>query len=243
MPGRAPKPWRDWRENARELAIVVGGVLIALLAQEVVQDWEWRQKVDAAVRSMRHELFYDDGPQIYMRAAVHPCAQAYLDRIRGALEEDRPRSEIAKLAHGYWIQMLTYDSTALNHATASDVAVHMPPEELEAFNQAHNAVPVMDQVGSKEAGDLARLRSLKTTGGKLSDYEAMEMLSAVEALRNDDHRMSVGARWALPAIYALGGTLDPGRVRRFMTNARDNYGSCVKELPPDWPKGVPLAKY
>ena len=243
MPRRAPKLWRDWRENVREIAIVVVGVLIALLAQQVVQNWEWKQKVAASVRSMRHELFYDDGPQIYMRAAVHPCAQAYLDRIRDAVGADRPRAEIVQLARGYWIQMLTYDSTALDHATASDVAVHLPSEQLEAFNQAYNAIPVMDAVGTREAEYLARLRSLKPTGGPLSYYESMEILGAIEGLRNADHRMSVGARWSLPAILALGGTLDAGRIKRFMGNAREHYGDCVKDLPADWPKGVPLAKY
>jgi hypothetical protein len=243
MPRQAPKPWRSWRENARELAIVVVGVLIALLAQQVVQDWEWKQRVAAAARSMKYELFYDDGPQVYMRAAAHPCAQAYLGRIRAAIEADHPRAEIARLAQGYWVQMLTYDSTALAHATASEVAVHMPPEQLEAFNQAYNSISVMDAVGTREAQDLARLRSLKATGGPLSDYETMEMLAAVEALRNADHRMWVGARWSLPAILKLGGTLDPGRIRRFMTNAREHYGDCVKDLPADWPKGVPLAKF
>jgi hypothetical protein len=243
MRRQAPRRWRDWRENAREIAIVVIGVLIALLAQQVVQNWEWKQNVAASVRSMRHELFYDDGPQIYMRAAVHPCAQTYLDRIRTAVAADRPRAEIVQLARGYWVQMLTYDSTAHDNATGSDVAVHMPPDQLEAFNQAYNAIPVMDAVGTREAEHLARLRSLKPTGGPLSDYESMEILAAVEALRNADHRMWVGARWALPAMLQLRGTLDPGRIERFMGNAREHYGDCVKDLPPDWPKGVPLAKY
>ena len=243
MAKREAKPSFDWRESGRELAIVVLGVLIALLAQQVAQNWEWKQRVAAAVRSMKHELFYDDGPQIYMRAAASPCAQAYLARIRAAVEAGRPRADIAQLAQGYWIQMLTYDSTALNHATASDVAVHMAPNDLEAFNQAYNSISMMDAVGTREAQDVARLRSLKATGGPLSDYETMEVLAAVEALRNADHRMWVGARWSLPAILALRGTLDPGRIQRFMTNAREHYGDCVKDLPSDWPKGVPLAKY
>ena len=82
MPKHTAKRWFDWRESGRELVIVVVGVLIALLAQQVVQNWEWKQRVAAAARSMKHELFYDDGPQIYMRAAASPCAQAYLGRIR-----------------------------------------------------------------------------------------------------------------------------------------------------------------
>lgn len=73
------KPWHDWRDNVRELAIVVTGVLIALLAQEVVQNWEWKHKVAAAERAMQHEMLWDNGPQLYQRAVMHLCAVQRLD--------------------------------------------------------------------------------------------------------------------------------------------------------------------
>ena len=85
MPNQSQKPWHDWRNDARELAIVVGGVLIALLAQQVVQNWEWNQKVAAAETSMKRELLWDDGPQIYQRAMMHPCLTQRLDQIRSAI--------------------------------------------------------------------------------------------------------------------------------------------------------------
>ena len=44
MTKRAAKQWFDWRESGRELIIVVLGVLIALLAQQLAQDWEWRHE-------------------------------------------------------------------------------------------------------------------------------------------------------------------------------------------------------
>ena len=33
-----------WRELAYEIGIIVAGVLIALIAQQVVEEWSWRQK-------------------------------------------------------------------------------------------------------------------------------------------------------------------------------------------------------
>src|SRR5690348_1629077 len=101
-------PRYDWREDARELAIVVVGVLIALLAQEVVQRWEWKRKVAVARDAMRYELLVDDGPQIYQRAAMHPCVLASLDRIRSAIESERSRSEIAGAIDRYWVEFRTF---------------------------------------------------------------------------------------------------------------------------------------
>ena len=91
MPKRSPKPWHDWRENVRELAIVVIGVLIALLAQQVVQGWEWKDKVAAAERAMRHEMLWDNGPQLYQRTVMHLCAIQRLGAIRVAVEAGKPR--------------------------------------------------------------------------------------------------------------------------------------------------------
>lgn len=40
-----PKPLHGWREFSGEVGIIVIGVLIALGAQQVVQDWSDRQRV------------------------------------------------------------------------------------------------------------------------------------------------------------------------------------------------------
>jgi hypothetical protein len=36
------------------------------------------------------------------------------------------------------------------------------------------------------------------------------------------------------------GPLDEHRLRQFMADARAHYGACVKPLPRDYPRGVPL---
>ena len=95
-----PKVPHGWRELAKEIAIIVVGVLIALFAEQIVQGWEWRNKVSVAKASMRHELLWDDGPQVYQRAAMHPCVVAQLDRIRKAAVGSGTRREIAGLIDG-----------------------------------------------------------------------------------------------------------------------------------------------
>ena len=81
-----PKVPHSWRELAKEIAIIVLGVLIALFFEQLVQEWDWRQKVQAADRAMRDELLNDDGPEIYVDAAIHPCIVSRLDAIRSAVE-------------------------------------------------------------------------------------------------------------------------------------------------------------
>ena len=224
----------DWREDARELAIVVAGVFIALLAQEVVQGWEWNRKVAVARDAMRYELLVDDGPQLYQRAAMHPCVLASLDRIRSAVEGGRSRPEIARAIDGYWVEFRTFDRLALDSADSSDVAAHMPQDELRAMSRVYQVMPLMERTNTQEAADLARLRAFRRTGGAVSDAEKDRVLEAVEALRNDEAIIWLRVQAKLPVLMQIG-PLDRRRVEQFMANARAHYGPCIRDLPPGWP--------
>jgi hypothetical protein len=195
--------------------------------------------VKAAEIGMMHELFWDNGPQIYQRASTHPCAVAQLNRIRDAIEQGKSRQEIGRLIDGYWVQFATYDSLAHEAANDSDIAAHMEQDERNTFDEAYAPIPLMDKTTATEAADLARLRALKRTGGALQQYEEAEVLAGVEALRNDDRMMWISAKIAYDAMRKLHGRLDPARMKLFMDNARDHYGACVKPLPADWPAGLP----
>jgi hypothetical protein len=234
MPKQSPNPWHDWRNDARELAIVVIGVLIALLAQQVVQGWEWKDKVAAAERAMRHEMLWDNGPQLYQRAVMHRCAVQRLDAIRSGVEAGAPRQQITALIDSYWVPYFSYDSIARDAANTSDVASHMPAGTMDLFAIVYTQMPPMTRDSEREAVDLAQLRAMNRNGGALSPAEQDKILSAVEVLRSDDHLMWLVAGWTMPKLRELG-PLDAERMREMLADARDHYGDCVKPLPADFP--------
>jgi hypothetical protein len=230
----------NWREVAKDIAIVFVGVVIALYAQQVVEDWDWRKKVDTAEAAMRRELFFDNGPQVYGRAVMHPCLQGRLEAVRVAVNSGKSREEVANLIAGVQIDFTSYDSLAVQSAFASDVAAHMPQDRLDTYIQAYQMIPTMDRTNALEAADLGRLRSLPRTGGPLTQDEKSRVLEAAEALRIHDDMMFTAARWALPALRQLGGELDSARKHRFTNFARHHYGTCIKDLPPDWAPQSPF---
>jgi len=229
-PKEPPRAWHDWRNDGRELAIVVIGVLIALLAQEVVQGWEWQQKIQVADAAMREELLSDDGPQMVQRLAMHGCIASLLDRIRSAVEGGGSRPEISALIDRYWIDDRTYDHIALDAAQAADVASHLGQDRFTRFASAYNRMGVLEEVNHREATDWAALRSFRRTGGPVSDAERDQLLGAIEALRHDDMVMWLGSTRKVPTIRQLG-QLDQGRVDGFLADARDHYGACVLDYP------------
>ena len=48
MQFRLPKPLHGWRAFVGEVGIIVVGVLLALGAQQLVDDWNWRRTVSSA---------------------------------------------------------------------------------------------------------------------------------------------------------------------------------------------------
>ncbi len=229
-----PKPLHGWREFTGEVAIIVLGVLLALAAEQVVERFSWGERARSAREAMSKELLWDDGPQVYQRAALHDCLQAKLNDIRSAVEANRSRAEIVKLTEGYQLYVLSYDSLAHDAANASGVFEHMPAEDVQKWTNAYAMIPLMDRTAAREAGDIAHLEALRHTGGPLSDAERDRLLDATEMVRSDEALMWSGTRWTLPSIFQLEGQLDRARMRRFMGFAREHYGSCVKDIPRTW---------
>jgi hypothetical protein len=239
MPKESPKEplsaWHDWRNDGRELAIVVMGVLIALLAQEVVQGWEWQQKIAAADDAMKREMFWDNGPEMIERIAIQPCINAQLDGIRGAVEANRPRAEIAGLVDRLYVPYVSYDTVAYRDVSASDVPIHMPKARENAWTQAYAMMPMVDSTEAQETVDAARIKALKRTGGPLSDAEQIALLQAVEEVRGDGARMMSGIHFTMQALPQLHGSIDKGRLDQGLQFARLHYGSCIRAVPADWP--------
>lgn len=234
MAKRSPEPWHDWRNDGRELAIVILGVLIALIFQQLAEDWNWRNKARQSQHAMTSELLFADGPQIYQRAAMHPCVQSRLDQIRDAVENGRSRADIARLTDSFWLPVYTYDSNTYEEAKASGAPGHIPSGAMLRFGIAYSVMPLMDRTSERESIDMARLHAFGRNGGAISDQERIQLLQAVEMLRNDDATMWQEARLELPLMRQLG-PLEPGHMHRLMGDAHEHYGACIKPLPADFP--------
>ncbi|MEQ7874549.1 hypothetical protein ABDK56_11150 [Sphingomonas sp. ASV193] len=224
-----PPPVPRRHDNVwREIAIVVIGVFIALIAQQLVDEWQWRQKVASAKQAMNEELLWDDGPQIVQRAAMHDCLVRQAAAIRDAVETDQPRAEVWRRIDGYWLQPVTYDTVAHDAATASDIASHLTLDEMRPYTLAYGTMPAYSRAADDEVANLARLHALRRTGAALSEAESSNLLMALEYLRQDEQLIAEGTRWTIPQIVKLG-RIDPVRTGHFIDEARRHYGDCVHQ--------------
>ena len=225
-----PKVVTNWREFLKEYAIIVVGVLTALFAEQAVQSIEWQNKVDAAVADMNNELGSGDGPQAYVRLAMHDCVAARLNALRSAVEQgDRARS--TALIDRIWLPERTYDSLAREAATASDVTSHMPHERMLQYRIIYEVIPDMDRLSDRGLVDLSRLRALPRTGGALETAEKLAATGAIEALRVDNDAISREARFALQHMRLNKLKLDTAFVALNVREAYPHYPVCLAHAP------------
>jgi hypothetical protein len=133
-----PKPLHGWREFAGEVGIIVVGVLIALAADSVVQDWQWRQNVGVVRKSLMGELGNDrarwDAVVVAARCAlrdvgrVDAWAKAGGNGVPPAAPNIRPNNF-------FWMHSANW-----NLATGSQTLDHFPIEQQLAFASLYDGV-------------------------------------------------------------------------------------------------------
>jgi hypothetical protein len=126
-----PKPPDGWNRVAWDLAIVTVGVLIALAAQQAVDAWEWRQRVQIVRQSLMGELANDRARWDYDLAGAK-CALSEIGQIdsgaRGEATISAPSFPFIRSS-----QIMTMHTTNWTVAAGGEALDHFPVREQLAF--------------------------------------------------------------------------------------------------------------
>ena len=226
MKVHGPNLFGDWREFFREFVIIVLGVLTALLAQSIAEDFAWREKVHAATDDMRQELGAGNAPQNYVRLMMSRC---FSDRLAAAKQsiEAGDRDAARRWTETLWLPVGTYDNYAWENAVSSEISTHIPQRQKYEFRIAYVMVPELDAVRAKMLGELATLRSIPNEGGPLSQSEKQIALEAIANLEIDNHRMERASSFVLRHMRNLGLDMDRDQLRRRIAEANMHYAGCL----------------
>ena len=126
-----PKPPHGWNTVAWDLAIVTAGVLMALVAQQVVENWQWQQKVQIVRQSLVGELANDRARWDYDLAGAK-CGLREVERLdswaRAGAVGPVPSIPIVHSS-----QIITMHTTNWTLAANSQALDHFPVNEQLAF--------------------------------------------------------------------------------------------------------------
>ena len=234
----------DWRDFAREYAIIVLGVLTALFAQQAVQSFDWKQKVQASLDDMDQELSNGDGPEAYVRLAIYQCLGDRLRQIRGLIESN-DRAAVRQAIARIDLPLRTYNSFAREAANSADIAAHMPTDRMFEYRVVYSLMPELDGLHRKELDDLAQLRSLPGTGGPLNQEEKRAVLGATENLILDNDRVKRASSFTLRHMRDLGVGINRAQLRYNFADVPVYDGCLTRQIepmidltPPTYPRQV-----
>lgn len=238
------RPRDGWRVFAGEVGVIVLGVLIALGAQQVADDWAWKQKVARTNADLNAQLARNI---VYAaeRIAVAPCLSQRIAALgaKVAASDGRwtadpyilPGEAKAKDAVRYTLPLAyrapgrSYPVDVWEQAKASGVLAHMTPADIEARSYAAASIRTLSE-GVAAERDLGSDLAALSFDGALGAAERARLLATLSRLdrRNRD------------AVNTAEQLADDGRklgvrfnaenragMRDILTTQRQFRGSCV----------------
>ena len=235
---RLPKPLHGWREFIHEITIVVLGVLIALGANQMVENWAWSNKVRHAETAMRLELAEDDGPEAYGRVIIGRCLDAQLARIHDEAGTV-PTRQLRDWVLAYQPPFRTWDSEAWKMTLGSDVGSHMSPERLVAWSSPYRVLLNLSDANMRERELAGEFHDALPPSGDASSAELQAVRRYASQLRILNSSFYRSSQLILTRSRANDAPVPPAIARELLTRARAIYGNCVRA--PD-PRATPVAQ-
>jgi hypothetical protein len=223
---RLLKPMHGWRAFVGEVGIIVLGVLIALAFGQLVDAWQWSDKVNHAEAAMRLELAEDNGPQAYGRVLIGRCLDNQLAKIRDGAG-NVPADQLRQWVSSYAPPFRTWDSEAWKVVVASDTGSHMGSDRLIAWSAPYRVLPSMTEGNEREAQLVIQLRNDLPPRGDPTTSDIRSLRLTAGLLRLDNHRFMSGSQLLLGRMQALGAQVPRPTQRQLVAHARAMYGSCV----------------
>lgn len=138
-------PSMGWRAFWSEIVIVVLGVVLALAANEAVQDWNWRHKVEDAETRLT-----DDLALVYLwdaeNRATQPCVDAQLaalaERVMRSGDTLEPAAVHTANGHRFVVRLprRPYRFPVWDALVADGTAARFPPERQALIGRISEAM-------------------------------------------------------------------------------------------------------
>ena len=201
---RVPKPLNGWRQFAGEVGIIVVGVLIALGAQQVVEDRYWRAQVADARASLDSQLVESKFASLE-RIANADCIARQLDFLDEVIAGTRP-AENLRIRIG---SLRLWSTSTWDAAISSGSVAHMTPETRNAYANLFSFTAALGDLNVKSYEAETNLRTLERHTD-LTDVSRDRLARDVANLRSMSAMLKLGAGQWLEGAKPLKLVLEEG---------------------------------
>jgi len=214
-----PRPWHGLRELAKEVAVIVIGVAIALTGEQGVETLHWAHKTHVAEQAMGQELA-NDLAFAQEQQRLSPCADRYIDALQNAVQANRPDligmvRALSGLPSGGPIDNHTWTLDTWKAALAGQVTDHLPAREVQVYARLFDLVTA-ERDAQSETVSLAAEVSTGRFGRLDNPVVAADQLKALDRLRlNEQNRRQISSVMLRVSKAELGLTPSTARAAEF----------------------------
>lgn len=238
------RPRDGWRVFTGEVGVIVLGVLIALVAQQAAENWQWRQTVARTKSDLNAQISAAVGSSAE-RAAVDPCLSQRLSELATKVAASRGEwkgdpyilpgelsvKEVVRYAvpRVYRTPERSFPDDVWQQAKAGGVLSHMTPTDIALYADAFADVSLLRSLSEPERELQAEL-SFLAFDGPLSPSDRARALSTISRLDMINRQTLNNASQLVKAAGALGGSLADADEKLLFDNLdiqRRFRGQCV----------------
>jgi hypothetical protein len=174
-----PKQLHGWREFLGEVGIIVVGVGIALIAEQLVEAWHWRQVVAEEGEALDQEVYYI-WDAMTSRVALQTCVDRRLADLAIIFARHESRRPVGLTGPIGRPRVSTVGTTALQIATADGALSHMSLTQKRAYLEVYESYDLFTRNVAEERASWRALQSLNHPAS-LSDTDWSELRKAYDA--------------------------------------------------------------
>ena len=212
-----PKPLHGWRAFWGEVGIIVFGVLIALGAQQLVEDRGERERFRSSIKALRDDAARQDWSAAEFEV-VRPCIMAQIDAIEARLTSaDRapvPSFHEAEYRDDYVIRIpdRVLSTSVWQSVSSSDLLRRLDPK-LDARLASHYELVARNRTLTDSSLDIVhQLRTLAVMMPS-SEAERMRYFDLLERLRGNVILMDTNAGQTHDLLTGVGFAAKPASYR------------------------------
>lgn len=248
-----PKPLHGWRALIGEIGVIFIGIVLALGAESLVEDYHWEQQAKISEQSIKDELAVVASFS-YERVIVQPCMAGQLHRLADQLASDSPSwkgmpmpldysgAPYGKLfpvgAFGgvlpaaYLPTSRPMSEDAWRTAMSSGALAHIDPAEVASLHKLYASVETWIKLQDGEAEAASRLTPL-AFDGPMDERRRSEMISAVAEVDRKDSLIALVSQQIIEDIRGLHlgyaqSYLSP-YIDELVHSSRKFRGTCVRD--------------
>lgn len=229
------RPLNGWRAFAGEIGVVTLGVLIALVAQQIAQEIDWRNRANGARVALRREV-----ADHYRFAVEHrmtePCVEAQLDRLERLILAGgarlRPAPSFTEDGFRYVIRVPSrnYVDAAWQGVLAEGVSSHLNGDERARLAEQYSVAALANGRDLQFDTLSSRLEAMSKPLA-LDPGVRLALLTTIAELRNLNGLLGLIGGQVVDSIGRLRMTPPPAETRAWLAGSGTRRFCAAQALP------------